>query len=78
MKQLELIQKQETDIKDLKNEISMAELKVQNAELKVDKLQYEFDSYKEEVRKQLKRHKWQKVLWGILGVGAGIAIGHSI
>lgn len=76
MKQLELIQKQETEIKDLKHEIEIAELRVQNAELKANQLQYEFDSYKEEVKKVIKRHKTQKIWWGIVGIGAGVVIGH--
>ena len=62
----------------MQSQIENAELRVQNAELMVDKLQYEFDSYKKEVEKQIKKHKWQKVLWGVLGVGVGIAIGHSV
>ena len=54
----------------------MAELKVQNMELRVNQLQYEFDSYKEEVKKQIKKHNTQKIWWCLGGIAAGVLIGH--
>lgn len=71
-----MIKQQEAQIKDLKNELDLAELKVQNLQLKVDKLQYEFDSYKKEVETQIRKHKTQKIWWGLLGIGVGCLIGH--
>ena len=70
-----MIKQQESQIKDLQHQIEVAELKVENAELSVNRLQYEFDSYKEDVKKQIKKHKMQKIWWGLIGVGVGFAIG---
>ncbi|MBQ8132403.1 MAG: hypothetical protein IJ193_07930 [Bacilli bacterium] len=78
MKQSELIKEQEQHIKDLKTQLEIAELRVKNLELSVDRIQYEFDSYKQEVAKQIKKHKTQKIWWTLGGIAAGILIGHSV
>jgi len=44
--------------------------------LKANNLQYEFDNYKKEVSKQIKKHKQQKIWWSLVGVATGVLIGH--
>ena len=72
------VEQLQKELKELKNELELAELRVQNLQLKVDKLEYEFESYKEEVKKQIKKHKTQKIWWGLAGIAVGVLIGHSV